>query len=89
MGFVMHKKLHEIYIYLSASQCHNVQSMMSEVHIKPLKCTMKVHDVVAAGDKLYTRKPLAFVSIDFHLMANFHPPAMDGLNRLWKVTHLN
>ena len=48
------------YIYLSSSQSQNVQSVMSEVHIKPLKGTMKVHDVVAAGDKLYTRETSCF-----------------------------
>ena len=51
--------------------------MMSEVHIKPLKCTMKVHDVVAAGDKLYTRKTSCFCEHCFSSDGQFLP-SFDG-----------
>ena len=46
-----------------------------------------MHDGVAAGDKLYTRKTSCFCEHCFS--SDGYPPAMDGLNRLWKVTHLN
>ena len=51
--------------------------MMSEVHIKPLKGTMKVHAVVAAGDKLYTRKTSCFCEHCFSSDGQFSP-SCDG-----------